>query len=77
MLLNNILIYIIFLLFLSACIKPLALDRIGFRLIRRDYYPAFLMNDPTGSYNMIWLKDPCVNCASLHGSTNKPDFWPY
>ncbi|MCD6179501.1 MAG: DUF4249 domain-containing protein [Bacteroidales bacterium] len=56
---------------------PIALDRIGFRNIGRSDYPAFLMNDPQGSYFMIWLPDPCVNCASTHGTTTKPNFWPY
>ncbi len=56
---------------------PVALDRIGFRNIGRSDYPAFLMNNPNGQFFMIWLFDPCVNCASLHGSTTKPDFWPY
>lgn len=55
---------------------PIGLDRIGFRNIGRSDYPAFLMNDPLGDYFMIWLPDPCVNCASLHGSTTKPYFWP-
>ncbi|MDA3905419.1 MAG: DUF4249 domain-containing protein [Bacteroidales bacterium] len=56
---------------------PMPLERAGFREIARNDYPAFLMNNPRGTYSMIMLPDPCVNCASLHGSNIKPDFWPY
>ncbi|MCD6179503.1 MAG: DUF4249 domain-containing protein [Bacteroidales bacterium] len=52
------------------------LDRLGFRGIDRNDYPAFLLNNPIGSYYMTLLADPCVNCASSHGSTTKPSFWP-
>lgn len=61
---------------LTDC-APAALDRIGFRNIGKLDYPAFLMNNPKGTFLMVWLFDPCVNCASLHGTTVKPDFWPY
>jgi hypothetical protein len=60
----------------SIC-EPVPLDRIGLRGISRNDYPAFLLNDPNGAYFMTFLADPCVNCASLHGSAIKPDFWPY
>ena len=56
---------------------PEPLDRIGLRGISRNDYPAFLLNNPTGNFFMTFLADPCVNCASLHGSTIKPNFWPY
>jgi hypothetical protein len=56
---------------------PEPLDRLGFRGIDRNDYPAFLQNNPNGTFLMVLLMDPCVNCASLHGSTVKPDFWPY
>lgn len=58
-----------------AC-NPIALDR-GFRDIGREVYPAFLMNNPIGSYLMVWLPEPCVNCTYYSGTVSKPDFWPY
>jgi len=48
----------------------------GFRGIDRNDLPAFLENNPLGTYFGNMLADPCVNCASYHGSTIKPDFWP-
>ena len=56
---------------------PEPLDRPGLRGISPSKYPAFLMNDPFGTYNMIYLDETCVNCAANHGSPLKPDFWPY
>ncbi|MDA3905481.1 MAG: DUF4249 domain-containing protein [Bacteroidales bacterium] len=56
---------------------PIDIRRLGFREIDPNDYPAFLLNDPLGDYLMYMLPDPCVNCASYHGSTIKPDFWPY
>lgn len=56
---------------------PWPLGRLGFREIGRENYPGFLMNNPMGSYFMIWLPDPCVDCSSYSGTTVKPNFWPY
>lgn len=56
---------------------PEPLDRPGLRGISPSQYPAFLMNDPYGTYKMIYLDETCVNCAADHGSPLKPDFWPY
>ena len=53
---------------------PVDIRRLGFRGIDINDYPAFLLNNPLGDYFMFWLPDPCVNCASLHGSTTKPNF---
>ncbi len=56
---------------------PVELGPPGFRGIDRNDLPAFLLNNPLGTFIGSTLADPCVNCASLHGSTTKPDFWPY
>lgn len=57
--------------------SPSELGPPGFRGIDPNDYPAFLMNNPLGDFFGIWIPDPCVNCAANHGSTIKPDFWPY
>lgn len=56
---------------------PVPLDRLGFREIGREAYPAFLLNNPLGDYFMVWLPEPCVNCSYYSGTTFKPYFWPY
>lgn len=56
---------------------PWPLDRLGLREISRTDYPAFLMNNPLGTYFLIWLPNACVDCSFDHGSIQKPEFWPY
>jgi len=56
---------------------PAELGPPGFRGIERTDYPAFLMNNPLGTYFGIWLPNPCVDCSYYSGTTIKPDFWPY
>lgn len=61
----------------EECIPQILESRAGgFNLIRYTNYPAFLMASPTGTYEMIYLPELCVNCAAHHGSPIKPDFWP-
>lgn len=57
--------------------SPWPLGRLGFREIGREKYPGFLMNNPAGTYFMVWLPEPCVDCSYYSGTTNKPNFWPY
>jgi len=60
---------------ISEC-TPFPLEKGGFKEIDKMYYPGFLMNNPLGTYFMIWLPEPCVNCSYYSGSTIKPSFWP-
>ncbi len=49
----------------------------GLNQINSSNWPAFLMANPDGTYEMIYLPEQCVNCATYHGSPIKPEFWPY
>ncbi|MBN1651211.1 MAG: DUF4249 domain-containing protein [Bacteroidales bacterium] len=49
----------------------------GLNQINSSNWPAFLMTSPDGTYEMIYLPELCVNCATYHGSPIKPEFWPY
>jgi hypothetical protein len=55
--------------------RPETLRIGGLRAIHPSDYPAFLVGSED-SYSLIRLRQSCVDCMSLGGTTFKPDFWP-
>ena len=61
--------------YLSSC-TPSDLSPYGLRDLNPMDYPVYLMGDVNGWVPIV-LDHECVDCRTLGGKTQKPDFWPW